>query len=218
MKDRLPVHERQQSLREEIASGISHAVALVFIVPAIPILIGSAYRQGNTWNIIGSSVFAGASVFMYLSSSMYHLLPKNRAKHVFRILDHAAIFFLIAGTYTPFTLGVLHGAWGWTLFGVVWGLAIVGLILKVSGAMRDHPRLSTCFYIAMGWMMVVAIQPVCSKMQVQGILWLLAGGIAYTGGVAFYAYERVRYSHLIWHLFVIAGTACHFFAVFRYAL
>ena len=216
-EDRLPAHKRPQSLGEEMASGISHGIALVVIFLAIPILIDSAYRQGNTWNIIGSGVFGGALVFMYLSSTLYHLLPENRAKHVFRVFDHAAIFFLIAGTYTPFTLGVLRGAWGWTIFGLVWGLAILGLILKVSGTMRDYPRLSTCLYIAMGWIIVVAIQPVWSKMQLQGILLLLSGGIAYTGGVAFYAAERVRYSHFVWHLFVISGTACHFFAVLWYS-
>lgn len=218
MKDSLPVHERPVSFGEEIASGISHGIALMAILLAIPTLMNSAYRRENTLNIIGSSIFAGALIFMYLSSTLYHLVPENMGKHVFRVFDHVAIFFLIAGTYTPFTLGVLRGAWGWTLFGLVWGLAIIGLAFKVSGAMRNHPRLSTCLYIAMGWIIIVAIHPLWARMPLPGILWLLAGGVAYTVGVAFYAAEQVRYSHFVWHLFVILGSTCHFFAVLRYAL
>ena len=215
-KQMLPEHKRPQSLREEIANGVSHGIALIACIGATPFLLSSASRLGDAWNILGTGIFAGSMILMYLSSSLYHLLPESRAKRVFRVLDHGAIFLLIAGTYTPFTLGTLRGAWGWTLLGLVWGMAIPGLILKVVGAMR-HPLLSTGLYLAMGWLILIAIRPLWSRMPLPGILWLLAGGMAYTGGIAFYAAEQVRYSHFVWHLFVIAGTACHFFAVLWYA-
>ncbi len=142
---------------------------------------------------------------MYLSSTLYHVFPANRAKRVLRVLDHEAIFLLIAGTYTPFTLGVLRGAWGWTLFSIVWSLAVLGMALKISGVLW-HPRISTGLYLAMGWLMVIAIRPLWLKVPLPGILLLLAGGIAYTAGVAFYAAGRIRYSHFVWHLFVVIGT------------
>ena len=216
VKGMLPAHERPQTFGEEIANGVSHGVALAACLIATPFLFSSASRPGDAWNTVGAGIFAGAMIFMYLSSTLYHFLPENRAKRVFRLLDHGAIFLLIAGTYTPFTLGVLRGGWGWTLFGIVWGMAILGLVLKVAGAMQ-HPRLSTGLYLAMGWLIVIAIRPLWLKVPLPGILWLLAGGIAYTGGVAFFAAERVRYSHFVWHLFVVLGTTCHFFAVLWYA-
>jgi hemolysin III len=213
----LPAHERPQSFEEETANGVSHGIALVAYVVATPFLIRSAARLGGSWSATGAAIFAGATILMYLSSTLYHFLPENRAKRVLRMFDHGAIFLLIAGTYTPFTFGILRGAWGWTLFGLVWSLAIFGLTLKVTGAMH-YPRLSTGLYLAMGWLILIAIRPVWVKMPLPGILWLLAGGIAYTGGVAFYAAKQVRYSHFVWHLFVVLGTTCHFFAVLWYAV
>jgi hemolysin III len=213
----LPAHKRLQSNKEEIANGVSHGIALVACLIATPILLYSAVRPGDAWSVAGAAIFAGAMIFMYLSSALYHVLPANRAKRVFRMLDHLAIFLLIAGTYTPFTLGVLRGAWGWTLFSIVWALALLGMTLKIMGALR-HPFISTGLYLAMGWLIVVAIRPIWLKVPLPGILLLLAGGIAYTGGVAFYAAERVRYSHFVWHLLVVLGTTCHFFAVLQYAV
>jgi hemolysin III len=218
MNDMLPAHARHQSFEEEIANGVSHGVAAFACLLATPFLLSSASLRGDAWNAAGACVFAGAMVFMYLSSTLYHVLRENRAKRVFRVLDHGAIFLLIAGTYTPFTLGVLRGAWGWTLFGIVWGMAILGLVLKVVGVMMRHSRLSTGLYVAMGWLIVIAIRPLWLNVPLAGILWLLAGGVAYTGGIAFYAAERVRYSHFVWHLFVVLGTTCHFFAVLWYAV
>jgi len=153
---------------------------------------------------------------LYLASTLYHALPGNRAKRVFQVLDHAAIFLLIAGTYTPFTLGVLHGTLGWTLFGLVWGLALAGVALTAAGGVR-YPKLTTWLYLAMGWLILIAIKPLWLRMPSEGLFWLLGGGIAYTVGVAFYAAKRVRYFHFVWHLFVITGTACHFIAVLRFA-
>jgi len=214
---RIGVHKRLQSNKEEIANGVSHGIALVGCLVATPFLLSSAARPGDAWNVAGAVVFAGAMIFMYLSSALYHVLHENRKKNVLRVLDHVAIFLLIAGTYTPFTLGVLRGAWGWTLFSIVWSLAVLGVTLKIKGALW-HPLISTGLYLVMGWLIVVAIRPLWLKVPFPGILLLLAGGIAYTGGVAFYAAERVRYSHFVWHLFVVTGTTCHFFAVLWYAV
>ncbi len=183
---------------------------------AAPVLVLSAVRQGGAGRIAGASVFAATMVLLYLASTLYHALPRNRAKQVFQVLDRAAIFLLIAGTYTPFTLGVLRGAWGWTLFGLVWGLALAGVVLTAAGGVR-YPKFSTGLYLAMGWLVLVAVKPLWLRVPSWGLFWLLAGGIAYTGGVAFYVAKRVRYSHFVWHLFVITGTACHFIAVLRFA-
>ena len=208
--------KRSQSIGEEIANSVSHGVGLIAALVAAPVLVVAAVQRGGTATAVGASVFAATVVLLYLTSTVYHALPQNEAKRIFRVCDHAAIFLLIAGTYTPFTLGVLRGAWGWTLLGVVWTLAAVGVAMKVVGGVR-YPRLSMTMYVAMGWLVVIAIRPLVSQVPLAGILWLLAGGLAYTGGVAFYAAERVRYSHLVWHLFVVTGTTCHFFAVLWYA-
>ena len=208
--------DRTQSPGEEIANSVSHGVGLMASVVAAPFLVLSAVRHGGAARIAGASVFAATMVLLYLTSTLYHALRGNRAKRVFQVLDHAAIFLMIAGTYTPFTLGVLRGAWGWTLFGLVWGLAIAGIVLSAAGGVR-HPKLTTCLYLGMGWLIVIAVKPLGLRMPLEGLLWLLAGGIAYTVGVVFYAAKRVRYGHFVWHLFVIAGTACHFLAVLRFA-
>jgi len=216
MVETLALPKRPQSLGEEIANSVSHAVGLLAAVVAIPVLVLSAVRRGDAAGIVGASVFAATMVLLYLTSTLYHALPRNRAKRVFRVLDHGAIFLLIAGTYTPFTLGVLRGTWGWTLFGLVWGLAAAGVVLKAMGGVR-YPILSTCLYLGMGWLVLIAVRPLWLRMPPSGLLWLLAGGLAYTAGVAFFAAERIRYGHFIWHLFVLAGTACHFIAVLWYA-
>jgi hemolysin III len=156
-------------------------------------------------------------LLLYLASAVYHALPAGRAKRVFRVLDHSAIFLLIAGTYAPFALGVLRGAWGWTLFGLVWFLALAGVVFKTVGK-TSRPILSTGLYLLMGWLVVIAVDPMVARVSLSGLLWLLAGGSFYTAGVAFYATDsRLRFGHLAWHLFVMAGTACHYFAVLWYA-
>jgi len=208
--------EQPQSPGEEIANSVSHAVGLLAAVAATPVLVLSAVRHGGAGRIAGASVFAASMVLLYLTSALYHALPRNRAKRIFQVLDHAAIFVMIAGTYTPFTLGVLRGAWGWTLFGLVWGLALAGLVLTAAGG-AGYPKLRLSLYLAMGWLILIAIKPLWLRMPSEGLFWLLGGGIAYTVGVAFYAAKRVRYFHFVWHLFVLAGTACHFIAVLRFA-
>ena len=215
MNEMLAEHKRPQLLGEEISNALSHAVGLIATLVAAPLLIVSTIRHGNPWTVTGSVIFAGTMVLLYLASTLYHALPKSKAKRVFRVLDHGAIFILIAGTYTPFTLGVLRGPWGWTLLLLVWSLAILGY--GEGGGGHTAPHLSAGLYLAMGWLILIAIRPLWSQMPLSGILWLLAGGIAYTSGVAFFAAERVRYTHFVWHLFVIAGTTCHYFAVLWYA-
>ena len=209
---------RPQSTGEEIANSVSHGVGLIALAIAAPFLIVAAARDGTAANIVGASVFVGTIAALYLSSTLYHALPHPPVKRIFRVLDHNAIYLLIAGTYTPFTLGVLRGPWGWTLFGLVWSLALVGIVGNAVGAMR-FPRLSTGVYLGMGWLVIVAIKPMWERLPAAGLLWLVAGGLAYTGGVGFYAASRrVRYAHFLWHLCVLTGTACHFVAVYRYAV
>jgi hemolysin III len=208
----LPSPPRRQSLGEEIANSVSHGVGAVVAAVAGLLLVVSAAGRGDTVAVIGASVFAATMVLLYLTSTLYHALPHGRAKRVFCVLDHSAIYLLIAGTYTPFTLGVLRGGWGWPLFGVVWGLAILGIVLKATGSLR-HPWRSTALYVAMGWLCVIAAQPLYRRLPAPSLRWLVAGGLAYTAGVAFYASARLRYSHFVWHLFVLAGTGCHFVAV-----
>ena len=202
--------------KEEIANSISHGLGLVLALVAVPVLVLSAMRAGDVRFLIGVSVFGATMVLLYLASTLYHSVTHEAAKHWFRLFDHTAIFLLIAGSYTPFALGVLRGPWGWSMLAAVWTLAIVGITLKIIARTR-HSRISIVLYVLMGWLAVVATKPILELIPPPGILLILAGGIAYTDGLAFFAAHRIRYNHFIWHLFVIAGTVCHFFAVLWYA-
>ena len=208
---------RDETLGEEIANSISHGVGLVAACFAMPFLVASAARRGGTAAAVGATVFAATVVLLYAASMLYHALPGRRTKRVFRVIDHSAIFLLIAGTYTPFTLGVLRGGWGWTLLGAIWTLAAAGVVAKAVMGIR-YPWLSTALYLTMGWLVVLAIVPLWARLPIGGWLWLAAGGMAYTAGVVFFAAERVRYAHFVWHLFVLTGTVCHFLAVLWYAV
>ena len=205
----------RQSVREEIANSVSHGVGFVCAAAATPLLILAAAQSGSALKVVGVSIFAVSMVLLYFISMMYHALPRNRAKRVFQILDHAAIFILIAGTYTPFTFGILRGALGWSLFGIVWTLAVAGVIMKSTGGLK-HPILSNCIYLGMGWLILVGIRPLWQYLPVPGLVLLAAGGLAYTGGIVFYQAERMRYSHFVWHLFVLTGTVCHFSVIYLY--
>ena len=208
--------ERAYTFGEEIANSVSHGLGLALAIAAAPILIVAAARYGTAWNTVGVSIFAGSMIALYLASTLYHALTHDRAKRFFRTLDHGAIFILIAGTYTPFTLGIMRGPVGWTMFGLVWGLALIGLVKKAIFGAR-YVWLSVILYLVMGWLVVIAAPQVLQRVPLTGLAWILAGGIAYTGGVAFFALHRLRYAHFAWHLFVIAGTVCHFFAVLWYS-
>ncbi len=208
--------ERLQTFGEELANSISHGIGLLGAIAATPILIVVAARNAGPKAIVAVSIFGSTMIFLYLMSTLYHALPQSRAKRIFNVLDHSAIFILIAGTYTPFTLLVLGNGWGWSLFGVIWGLAVLGVVLKILGLL-DNPVLSTLLYVAMGWLVVIAIKPLWAHLSPAGLIWLAAGGLAYTLGVGFFAATRLKYAHFVWHLFVLAGTTCHFIAVLLYA-
>lgn len=205
-----------RGMREEFANSVSHGLGLVLAIVALPFLVLSAVKAGNPGFIAGVSIFGATTVLLYLASTLYHSLTHQTAKDLFRVMDHTAIFLLIAGTYTPFALGVLRGPWGWSLLAAVWILAAIGITLKLFARTR-HSRISIPLYVLMGWLALVAVKPIVMLIPIPGIVLIVAGGIAYTGGLAFFAAHRLRYNHFVWHLFVIAGTTCHFFAVLWYA-
>ena len=210
-----PQH-RPISFEEEIANSISHGLGFLLAIAFLIVLVLSAIRLSSTRFLVGTSVFGGTMVILYLASTLYHSLTHEKAKRFFRLLDHSAIFLLIAGTYTPFALGVLSGPWGWTLLTIVWILAVFGIVMKAIFGTR-YSWISIVLYLLMGWLAIVAVKPILLLVPLPGVLWILAGGLAYTSGLAFFAARHLRYAHFIWHLFVIAGTTCHFFAVLWYA-
>jgi hemolysin III len=208
---------REQSPAEEWANSASHGLGVVAAFVGVPILVMSAARHGDVANITGAIVFSATVLLLYFSSAVYHGLRNGRAKRLFRVVEHSAIYLLIAGTYTPFTLGILRGTWGWTLFGAIWTFAAIGVVLKALN-MASHPVLSTGLYLLMGWLIVIAAEPLMAGLPMAGLLLLVAGGLSYTLGVVFFALDdRLLYGHLVWHVFVLAGTGCHFFAVLWYA-
>lgn len=207
---------RPQSRREEWWNALTHGVGLAASVIGLPALILVASARGDRLEVIACTVFALSLVTLYAASTIYHALPSSPAKRVLRVIDHVAIYLLIAGSYTPFTLGVLRGAWGWTLFGVVWALAGLGILHKTVLGFR-YPRLSTSMYVGMGWLAVVAIVPLARALPAAGLLLLVAGGLSYTAGVLLYVRDHKPYRHAIWHLFVLAGSGCHYAAVLLFA-
>jgi len=208
---------RPAPLREELANATTHGVGLLASLVGVPILLSTVASRGDAWQIAGCAVFAATLVGLYTASTLYHALPPSRAKRVLRLIDHSAIYLLIAGTYTPFTLGVLRGGWGWLLFGVVWSLAAFGILCKALLGFR-YPHASTLFYLAMGWLAVVAVRPLAAALPGVGLGLLLAGGLLYTAGVVFFVWDRRPYCHMVWHVFVLGGSACHFLAVLWYAV
>lgn len=207
---------RHQTFGEELANAVGHGLGGAAALAGLPVLILAALRQGSAAMVVGSIIFGASAIVLYFTSAIYHAMPRSRAKDILQKLDHAAIYLLIAGTYTPFTLGVLWGGWGWTLFGLIWALALTGIILKAADRIA-HP-ISTGLYLVMGWLILIAAYPLAVNMPLAGVLWLAGGGVAYSAGVIFFALDsRIRYGHAIWHLFVLTGTVCHYFAVLWYA-
>ena len=207
---------REQSAGEEIANALSHGVGFVVSLIAAPLLVIRVAGEQQAVRTVGVSVFAASIVLLYLASTLYHAMPQGSAKHVFRVVEHSGIYIVIAGTYTPFTLGVLRGGWGWALLAIVWALAAAGIAFKVFGGLK-YPAISMALYLGMGWLIVVAAHAVWTRVPAGGIAWLVGGGLAYTIGAAFYMAKQLRFGHLVWHVFVLAGTTCHYFAVMWYA-
>ena len=212
---------RSQSLQEELANSVSHGAALLAAITAVPFLMlasshpGSVNYTSNT-NFLGPLIFALTMVFLYFTSTLYHALPEGRAKSVFLKLDHGAIYFFIAGSYTPFALGAMDSSRDWLMLGLVWLMALVGTTLKVIDRLAT-PWLSTGLYLLMGWLVLVAAVPIVERVSLPVFNLLVAGGLAYTVGVIFFALDsKLRYAHTIWHGFVAAGTGCHYFAVLGY--
>ncbi|WNR42202.1 PAQR family membrane homeostasis protein TrhA [Paenibacillus roseipurpureus] len=205
----------QYSMKEERANAITHGIGVLLSIAALVMLIVQACSQGNAWHIVSFSIFGTALVILYTCSTLVHSLTHEKAKDVFELLDHSAIYVLIAGSYTPFLLVTLRGVLGWTFFGVIWGLALIGIVLKLFFVKR-FILASTICYIVMGWLIVIAFKPLYTQLPFSGIVWLGGGGLLYTLGSIFYVWRRVPYHHAIWHLFVLAGSACHFICIFGY--
>ena len=212
-----PRVRRPPTRGEDLANILSHGIGLLLALVALPFLVLDGMRAGSSLAVVGASVFGVTMVLAYLTSTLYHAYPQANRHGFLRKLDHSAIYLLIAGTYTPVLLGVLHGTTGMVMLAVIWTLAVAGVVFKLLAGAR-YRKVSVALYVAMGWAALAVIQPLWAKMAPGGLAWLFAGGIAYTAGVAFYLmHERMRYSHLVWHLFVLGGTACHFVMVWRYA-
>lgn len=209
--------DREQTRAEEIANAATHGVGLAFSVTALVVLVVRASMLGSAREIIACSIFGASLILLYTASTLYHAASKPRVKHAFKIADHCAIYLLIAGSYTPFVLINLRGAWGWSLFGIVWGLAVIGLVFKLFFVNR-FKHVSTFAYLGMGWLAIIAIKPFVATIAPGGMALIVAGGLAYSFGVIFYLLDRKPWFHAIWHVFVLKGSALHFAAVLLYAL
>lgn len=211
------VFESEYWRRQEIANSVTHGLGIALSVAGLIVLVVLASLHATVWHIVSFSIFGASLVLLYTASTLYHSFRSPRVKQVLHIIDHSSIYLLIAGSYTPFVLVTLRGAWGWSLFGVVWGIALAGIVLKTFFTGR-YKMASTILYLLMGWMIVVAIKPLAHAVPVGGIVWLAAGGLAYTIGAVIYMWKTIPYHHSIWHLFVLAGSICHYFSVLLYVL
>ncbi len=211
------LRDAMYSRSEEVANTLSAAVGLVVFLGVSPFVMLSAEESARPWAVTGAAIFLGSLIALHLISTVYHALPPGRTKRAVRILDHSAIFVLIAGTYTPFALGPLAESGGYMLAVIEWIVAALGISFKLVGGIH-YRRLSNLMYLGMGWLGIFWIRPFIENASWHGFLWVLAGGIAYSVGVAFYAAKNKTYMHFIWHLFILAGSACHTIAVWRYAL
>jgi hemolysin III len=205
------------SAREEIANSVTHGIGAGLSIAALAILVTFAGLAGDAWRVVTFSIYGSTLILLYLASTFYHSFQSPRAKEILRVLDHSAIFLLIAGTYTPFTLVSLRGGWGWTLFGLIWGFAVGGIVLEVF-FMDRFKGLSVAIYVGMGWLVMIALKPLLAAVPVGGLLWLGIGGLTYSLGVIFYAWRSFPFNHAIWHLFVLGGSVCHFFCILFYVL
>ena len=205
------------TIGEEIANSVTHGIGAALSVAGLTLLVVLAAIYGDVWRVVSFSIYGSSLVLLYLCSTLYHSIQHPKVKQVLRIFDHSAIYLLIAGTYTPFTLVSMRGPWGWTLFSIVWGLALLGIAFKTVFIGRWE-KLATAAYVLMGWLVVFAFKEMLITIPPGGVLWLVIGGVVYTLGVIFYAWEKLPYNHAIWHLFVLGGSACHFFAILFHVL
>ncbi len=205
------------SVGEEIAHSITHGIGALLSIAGLVILVSFSSLYGDAWHIVSCSIYGATLVILYSASTLYHAITHPKIKSFFQQLDHAAIYLLIAGTYTPFLLVSLRGAWGWSLFGVIWGIALIGMVLEFVDAKR-FKKISLWLYLGLGWIVVLAIKPMLVQVETGGLILLLAGGLSYSLGVIFYVREQMAYHHAIWHLFVLAGSAFHFFSVLFYVI
>ena len=214
---RLVTEDRPQTAGEEIANGVSHGVGFLLAIASLPVLLVFGPSKNTAINTVAACVFSATMMLLYGVSTLYHACPPGRTKAWLNRFDHAAIYLFIAGSYTPFVLGVLRGGWGWSLFGLIWTMAVLGFSAKLANRLQ-HQLFSTALYIAMGWVAVIAAAPLVARMPGAGLAWLIAGGMSYTAGAAVFLFDsRVRFAHFVWHLFVLGGSTCHFVAVLRYA-
>ena len=202
---------------EETAHVVTHGIGLMLSVAGLVVLVVLASLRGDAWHVVSASIYGTTLILLYGASTVYHALPTSRAKGVWRLLDHSAIYLLIAGTYTPFTLVNLRGGWGWSLFGVVWGLAAVGVVFE-NVATRRSRMVSLVLYVGLGWLVAIAVKPLLSAVDTGGLILVALGGLAYTGGIVFYRWRELPYNHALWHVAVLAGSACHFFAILFYVM
>lgn len=208
---------RHSKRHEEIYNSASHGFGLLAALAGTPYLLSEVTQRSDTQYLIGAAIFSASMILLYLFSTCYHALPPGNSKRVLRAIEHSAIFVLIAGTYTPLTLGVLGGVLGWTLLGLVWSLALLGVVMKLTNRL-SHPAASVGLYLLMGWLILAAINPLYMNYSLSALSWLVAGGVAYTTGVAFFVTDhRLPYGHFVWHLFVMAGSFCHYMAILTYA-
>ena len=212
----VPVTPRY-SLGEEIANSVTHGVGILLAIIGLAVMTAFAARNGNAWHVASSAIFGATLILCFTASTLYHSIPFERAKRMLRVFDHSAVFLLIAGTYTPFMLIGVPGPWGWSILGAVWALAILGIVLKLVLHGRLH-GLSVALYLAMGWLVVIATKPLLENVGTGGMAFLAGGGLAYTVGVIFYKWRRLRYHHAIWHGFVLLGGALHYFGVLFYLI
>ena len=204
-------------LKEETINAATHGLGALLSLGGLAALLALAARRGGAWRIVSCSIYGSMLVLLFASSTLYHCFRGPRVKHVFRVIDHSSIYLLIAGTYTPFLLISLRGSWGWSLFAVIWGLALAGIVFQIFFVSRFRLA-QTLIYLAMGWLAVVAVKPLFAHVPRPGLLWLLAGGLFYSLGAVFYLRKTLPYHHAIWHLFVLSGSICHYFAILFYVL
>jgi len=215
LKRKINNSTKRYTLKEEIFSSISHGFGALLSIAALVVLVAFASLKGDVWRIVSFSIYGFTLFFLYLSSTLYHSIVYEKAKKVFRVFDHAAIYLLIAGSYTPISLIAMRGTWGWIIFSVVWSLALLGIILNIVSLEKTRIY-STILYVLMGWMIIVAAKPMLSMIPQGLFTWLLVGGLIYTFGIVFYAWKRIPFNHGIWHLFVLGGSIVHYLGFLFY--